>query len=87
MISEAAVLEALKTVRDTSVDRDIVTAKFIKNLKIDGGHVSFTVEQAIHGAASRQQVGEEAGAAVKRVPGVSTVEVTMTARVRPGVRS
>jgi ATP-binding protein involved in chromosome partitioning len=83
MISEAAVLEALKTVRDTSVDRDIVTAKFIKNLKIDGGHVSFTVEQAIHGAASRQQVGEEAGAAVKRVPGVSTVDVTMTARVRP----
>ena len=87
MISETAVLDALKTVRDASVDRDIVTAKFIKNLKIDGSHVSFTVEQAIHGGPTRQQVGEQAGAAVKRVPGVSTVEVTMTARVRPAVIS
>ena len=80
-------LDALKTVRDATVDRDIVTAKFIKDLKIDRGHVSFTVEQAIHGAASRQQVGEQAGAAVRRVPGVATVEVTMTARVRPAVIS
>jgi len=87
VISEAAVLEALKTVRDTTVDRDIVAAKFVKDLKIDGGRVSFTVEQAIHGASTRQQVGEQAGAAVKRVPGVTSVEVTMTARVRPAVIS
>ena len=85
MISETAVLEALKGVRDATVDRDIVSAKFVKDVKVSGGHVSFTVEQAIHGAATRQQVGEQAGAAVKGVPGVSSVEVTMTARVRPAV--
>ena len=85
VISEAAVLEALKGVRDATVDRDIVAAKFVKDLKIYGERVSFTVEQAMHGASSRQQVGEQAGAAVKRVPGVSSVEVTMTARVRPAV--
>jgi ATP-binding protein involved in chromosome partitioning len=85
MTSESAVLEALKSVRDATVDRDIVSAKFVKDVAIAGAHVSFTVEQAIHGAASRQQVGEQAGAAVKRLPGVSTVEVTMTARVRPAV--
>ena len=85
MISETAILEALKGVRDATVDRDIVSAKFVKDVKVSGGHVSFTVEQAIHGAATRQQVGEQAGAAVKGVPGVSSVEVTMTARVRPAV--
>ena len=85
MIAETSVLEALKGVRDATVDRDIVSAKFVKDVKIDGGHVSFTVEQAIYGAATRQQVGEESGAAVKRLPGVSSVEVTMTARVRPAV--
>jgi ATP-binding protein involved in chromosome partitioning len=85
MISETEVLEALKGVRDTTVDRDIVSAKFVKDVKIDGGRVSFTVEQAVHGAATRQQVGEQAGAAVKRLSGVSSVEVTMTARVRPAV--
>ena len=87
VISEAAVLEALKGIRDPTVDRDIVTARFVKDLRIDGGRVSFTVEQAIYGASSRQQVGEQAGAAVKRLPGVSSVDVTMTARVRPAVIS
>ena len=56
MINEQAVLDALRAVVDPSVQRDIVSAKFVKDLKIDGGRVSFTVEQAYHGAASRQQV-------------------------------
>jgi ATP-binding protein involved in chromosome partitioning len=87
VIAETAVLDALKSVRDDTVGRDIVSAKFVKDLKIDGGHVAFTVEQAIHGASTRQQVGEQSGAVVKRLPGVSSVEVTMTARVRPAVMS
>jgi len=87
MVSEAQVLEALRGVTDPSVGRDIVSAKFVKDVKVDGGRVSFTVEQACHGASSRQQVGESAGAAVKKIAGVSAVEVTMTARVRPAVIS
>jgi len=86
-MTEAEVLEALRGVSDPSVNRDIVSAKFVKDVKIDGGRVSFSVEQAYYGAASRQQVGEQAGAAVKRLPGVSSVEVTMTAKVRPAVIS
>jgi ATP-binding protein involved in chromosome partitioning len=85
MVSEAQVVDALRGVTDPSVSRDIVSAKFVKDVKIDGGRVSFTVEQALHGAASRQQVGESAGAAVKKISGVSAVEVTMTAKVRPAV--
>ncbi len=87
VISEQNVLEALRGVKDPSVDRDIVSAKFVKDVKIDAGRVSFTVEQAFHGASSRQQVGEAAGAAVKKIAGVSAVEVTMTAKVRPAVIS
>ena len=85
MTTEAAVLDALKTVRDPLVDRDIVSAKFVKDLKIAGGTVSFAVEQAVYGASTRKEVGEAAGAAVAKVPGVSKVDVTMTARVRPAV--
>lgn len=80
-------LDALRSVTDHSVGRDIVSAKFVKDLKTDGGRVSFTIEQAYHGASTRQQVGEEAGAAVKRLPDVVSVDVTMTARVRPAVIS
>jgi ATP-binding protein involved in chromosome partitioning len=85
--TETAVLDALRAVRDPLVDRDIVTAKLVKDLKIDGGRVSFAVEQAVFGASTRKQVGEDAGAAVAKLAGVSTVDVTMTARVRPAVVS
>ena len=85
MVTEAQVLEALRTVRDRLVDRDVVSAKYVKDLKIDGGRVAFTLEQAVYGASTRTQVGEQAGAAVAKVPGVSNVDVTMTARVRPAV--
>lgn len=72
---------------DASVNRDIVSARFVKDVRIDGGRVSFTVEQALHGAPSRREVGEAAGAAVKKIPGVASVDVTMTAKVRPAVLS
>ena len=32
-----AVLDALRGVRDPDLNRDIVTLKFIKNLRIEGG--------------------------------------------------
>ena len=87
MITEASVLDALRTVKDPDFDKDIVTLKQVKDLRIDGGRVSFTVEQIVFGSPWRQQVGEQAGAAAKRVPGVSSVDVTMTAKVRPAVIS
>ncbi len=43
-ITEQAVLDALRTVRDPDLHRDIVTLNFVKDLKVDGGAVSFTIE-------------------------------------------
>ena len=87
MSTDTSVLEALRGVKDPDFDKDIVTLKQVKDLRIDGGRVSFTVEQIVFGSPWRQQVGEQAGAAAKRVPGVSSVDVTMTAKVRPAVIS
>ena len=44
VITEASVLEALKNVRDPDLNRDIVSLKFIKNLRIDSGRVAFSIE-------------------------------------------
>ena len=85
MIADNSILEALRGVKDPDFDKDIVTLKQVKDLRIDGGRVSFTVEQIVFGSPWRQQVGEQAGAAAKRVAGVSSVDVTMTAKVRPAV--
>ena len=85
MLSENTVLDSLRTVQDPDFGKDIVALKQVKDLRIDGGRVSFTVEQVVFGSPWRQQVGEAAGAAAKRVAGVSAVEVTMTAKVRAAV--
>ena len=85
MITENSILEALRGVKDPDFYKDIVTMKKVKDLRIDGGRVSFTVEQIVFGSPWRQQVGEQAGAAAKRVAGVSSVDVTMTAKVRAAV--
>ena len=82
MVTDVAILDALKTVQDPDFGKDIVTLKQIKDLKIDGGRVSFAVEQLVFSSPWRRQIGEQAGAAAKGVPGVSTVDVTMTAKVR-----
>ena len=43
-LTEEYVLEALRVVTDPDLHRDIVTLGFVKNVKIDRGNVSFTVE-------------------------------------------
>ena len=82
MVSENAVLEALKVVKDPDLNQDIVTLGFIKNLRIEGGKVGFTVELTTPACPVKEQMREQATAAVKAISGVTTVEVDMSASVR-----
>ena len=81
-VTEAAVLEALKAVRDPDLNRDIVSLKFIKNLKIDQGRVSFAIELTTPACPVKDQMREQARAVVAAIPGVSHVDIEMTAQVR-----
>jgi ATP-binding protein involved in chromosome partitioning len=81
-VEQAALLEALKVVRDPDLNRDIVSLGFIKDLKIDGGRVAFTIELTTPACPVKDQMRDQARAAVMRVPGVASVDVQMSARVR-----
>ncbi|HEY7498385.1 MAG TPA: Mrp/NBP35 family ATP-binding protein [Vicinamibacterales bacterium] len=81
-VTESAVLDALKAVRDPDLNRDIVSLKFIKNLTIDGGRVAFTIELTTPACPVKDQMREQARAAVAAIPGVTAVEIEMTAQVR-----
>jgi len=81
-IREETVLEALKAVRDPDLNRDIVSLKFIKNLKIDGGRVAFTIELTTPACPVKDQMRDQARAVVAAIPGVTSVEIEMTAQVR-----
>ena len=64
-VTEAAVLQALSAVRDPDFNRDIVDLKFVANLRIDGGRVSFTIELATP-ASSAKEADARPGARPRR---------------------
>ncbi len=75
-ITEAALLEALKTVVDADTGRDFVSGKQVKDLRITAnGAVSFEVEMGYPARSRWPALGEALSAAARGVPGVSSVEV------------
>src|SRR5207244_551010 len=81
-VEQQAVLNALTVVRDPDLHRDIVSLGFIKNLTVDGGRVAFTIELTTPACPVKDQLRDQARAAVMQIPGVSSVDVHMSAMVR-----
>jgi ATP-binding protein involved in chromosome partitioning len=77
MPSQEDVLEALKKVRFPGLSRDIVSFGFIHDLRVDDGSVIFTVRFQTENPAVGQQIARDAEAAVRAVPGVTNVHVSL----------
>jgi ATP-binding protein involved in chromosome partitioning len=81
-VESAAVLEALRVVQDPDLGRDIVSLNFIKELQIENGVVSFNIELTTPACPVKEQMHDQAVAAVSALVGVTAVKVHMTANVR-----
>ncbi len=75
-------LAALGTVMDPDLHRDLVTLGMIEDLAVDGDRVSFTLVLTTAACPLKDQIENDARTAVLRVPGVKSVEVRTTARMR-----
>src|SRR5512137_1038928 len=84
-LNHEQVLQALTAVKDPDLHKDIVKLGFVKDVSIDGGRVSFTIELTTPACPVKDQMKEQARAAVMQLPGVADVSVTMTAQVRAAV--
>ncbi|GJL78387.1 MAG: iron-sulfur cluster carrier protein [Nitrospinaceae bacterium] len=76
------IIEALKTVKDPDLNRDIVSLGFVKNMKVDNGSVSYDVELTTPACPVKEQLKSECETKTKAIEGVSSVDVNMTAVVR-----
>ncbi len=85
-LSESSVLDALRVVQDPDLHRDIVTLGFVKQVQITGGHVAFKVELTTPACPVKDLLRDQARAAVAALPGVTSVDVEMTAQVRAAGR-
>ena len=81
-LESATVLDALRAVRDPDLGRDIVSLDFVKDLRVSGGEVSFAIELTTPACPVKEQMHDQAVAAVSALHGVTGVNVNMTANVR-----
>jgi ATP-binding protein involved in chromosome partitioning len=78
-ITEAQVLDALRQVIDPDLHKDIVSLGFITRNKIEGGKVSVTINLTTPACPVKEQLREQAHGFIAALPGVTEVEVEMTA--------
>ncbi len=83
-ITEQNVLAALSQIRDPDLHKDIVTLGFIKDLRVDGGAVSFRIVLTTPACPVKEQMEAAAREYVGALPGVTSVNVTMDAEVPKG---
>src|SRR5262245_10585310 len=82
-VTEAAVLEALRGVKDPEGGKDVVTLGLVQDLHIGPGEVTFTL--AFAGQSPQSKVALHSGAtrAVSALPGAGKVSVKMGSGAAP----
>ena len=80
-VTEAALLEALKAVVDPNTERDFVSTRQLKNLRIEDGDVAFDVELGYPGKSQMPALRKALIAAARGVPGVQNVSVNLGSRI------
>src|SRR6516165_1191442 len=86
MITETAVMEALRGVIDPELHKDIVTLGMAKSVRVSDGNVSLLVTLTTPACPLRETIEKDVRAALAKVPGVNSVEVKFDAAVPEGRR-
>jgi ATP-binding protein involved in chromosome partitioning len=81
-LTQENILQALKVVQDPDLHRDIVALNFVKNLKITGNDVSFSLELTTPACPVRDQFKVDCERAIRSaVSNVGKIEIQMTSNV------
>jgi ATP-binding protein involved in chromosome partitioning len=79
VLNSDSVLSVLQPVQDPELRKSLVELNMIRNVKIDGGKVSFTLVLTTPACPLREFIVEDCQKAVKQLPGVTDVSVEVTA--------
>jgi len=80
--TQAQVLDALRGIIDPDFGRDIVSLGFVRDITINGGRISFSIELTTPACPVKEEFRQKAEAAVGAIAGVREVAVHMTSRVQ-----
>jgi ATP-binding protein involved in chromosome partitioning len=80
-LTEGAIFDALRTVQEPELGRDIVTLNMVKDVAIEGGHVSLKVELTTPACPLKDEIERNIDQVLKGL-GAELVDVTWGAMVR-----
>lgn len=78
-LNPTLVLEVLRPVQDPELHKSLVELNMIRNVKISDGNVSFTLVLTTPACPLREFIVEDCKKAVQTLPGVTEVEIEVTA--------
>ena len=80
-LSEQTITDAIKTVIDPNTGQDFVTGRQLKNLRVDGGDVSFDVELGYPAKSQMAELRKRLVVAVRTVAGVENVQASLSSKI------
>ncbi len=80
-ITEEAILQALSTVIEPELHRDLVSLNMIRNLKIEENDISFTIMLTTPACPLKGKMEQDSRAALAQVPGLGKITVNWDANV------
>ena len=83
MVSEQAVLAALRTIKDPEAQQDIVSLGLVRDLAISDAEVSLTLAFTSQPPATKVSMHSAASKLLGQLPGVSRVQVKMGGQAKP----
>src|SRR5687767_5458155 len=83
-LNDQLILDSLRQIKDPDLHKDIVTLGFVRDVKIDGGNVSFRIVLTTPACPVKAEMETAARETVGSLPGVASVNVTMDAEVPKG---
>ena len=84
-LTQAAVLQVLRSIQDPDLHRDIVSLGFVKDVTTTDGKVAVTIELTTPACPVRDKMKDDARRLIGSLPGVKEVEISMTSKVRSTV--
>lgn len=75
MVNHGMVLSALETVTDPELHFDIVSLNMVRNVAVEGGHVTVDVALTVAGCPLHEKIEQDVKGAVQKLPEVEDVTV------------
>jgi len=80
-LTEEAVRNALATVIEPELHRDLISLDMVRDIHIDGSRLSFTVVLTTPACPLKGKMEADSRAALAQVPGIQEIEITWDSRV------